>query len=386
MLNILVLEDDEALATELVESLELLGHRATWSDGQALRPMEADCDLVMLDLGLGRVDGFEILELLAGTPSPPPIAVMSGTGPRFMETARALASARGLKLVATLSKPFSFETMQTMLESIGKPDAAGETPATPVPGSPYYVFQYKNDLVTGAPVGCEVLVRLPGVTDIANWFQNLGSERSLQMTVSAAGAAIDLHKRLSPQGRPLPVAFNCPPDIFGLPQFLDMLRGMCVRAGVCPAMIPIELTEQRGALALLDLSAMACRYALAGFPIHLDDFGTGASSVEQMLKLPLNELKIDRDVFRNLSANGKPLLSEITAFCAANNILSTIEGVETETDVKIAIEIGADYGQGFFWSRPSPITDVGPMTDVGPGTDLGPSTDIGLATHVGALS
>jgi EAL domain-containing protein (putative c-di-GMP-specific phosphodiesterase class I)/CheY-like chemotaxis protein len=359
MLNILVLEDDEALATELVESLQLLGHRAQWSDGQTLWPMDPDCDLVMLDLGLGRIDGFEILERMAGTSAPPPVAIMSGCGPRFMDSAGALASARGLNLVGTLSKPFTFGTMRTMLEMIGDPAAASDTLVPTVTGQPYYVFQYKNDLQTSAPVGCEVLVRLPGVTDIAGWFRNLDFERSLQMTVSAAGAAIDLHKRLTGRGETLPIAFNCPPDIFGSPQFFDTVRGMCARANVNPAMIPIELTEQTGAMALLDLAAMACRYALAGFPIHLDDFGTGASSVEQLLKLPLKELKIDREVFRNLGQNGKTLLSEITAFCRTYDILSTIEGVETEQDLTIAREAGADHGQGFLWSRPSPITHVG---------------------------
>jgi EAL domain-containing protein (putative c-di-GMP-specific phosphodiesterase class I) len=364
ILNILVLEDNEASATELVESIQLLGHRASWSDGQTLQSMEPDCDLVILDLGLGRIDGFEILEQLAGTSAPPPVAIISGCGPRFMDSARALAAARGINLVATLFKPFTFEMMQTLLERIVAPAVASDPLAALVAGPPFYVFQYQNDLRSGKAVGCEVLVRIPGITDIAGWFQNLDSARAFQMTISAAEAAIDLHLRLAGQGTPLAVAFNCPPDIFGSSRFLDTLRGMCVRAGVNPAMIPIELTEQNGAVALLDLAAMACRYALAGFPIHLDDFGTGTSSVEQLLKLPLTELKIDREVFRNLSQNGKTLLSEITAFCRANAIRSIIEGIETEADLKNAREIGGDYGQGFYWSRPGPITQVGSIEHV----------------------
>lgn len=359
MLNILVLEDDEVLATELVESLQLLGHRAKWSDGQTLRAMDPNCDLVLLDLGLGRVDGFAILEQMAGTTAPPPVAIISGYNQRFMDSARALAAARGLNLVATLSKPFTFDALRAMLENIGEPAAASGTTGAAIDGPPYYVFQYKNDLLTGAPVGCEVLVRLPGVVDIADWFQHLDAERSFEMTISAAAAAIDLHQRLTRVGTPFPVAFNCPPDVFGLSGFLDALRGLCLRAGVNPAMIPIELTEQRGGLPLSDLAAMACRYALAGFAIHLDDFGAGASSMEQLLKLPLDELKIDREVFHNLSANAGNLLSEITAFCRANDIVSTIEGIETAAHLQIARQTGADHGQGFLWSRPSPIANVG---------------------------
>ena len=227
---------------------------------------------------------------------------------------------------------------------------------------PYYVFQYKNDLRTGAPVGCEILVRLPGVDDIAAFFQTLDTPRAFAMTVAAAEAAIEVRKQLERQGKPLPVAFNCPPDIFGSARFLDTLRALCAREGIDPAAIAIELTEQQGHLALLELSAMACRYALAGFAIHLDDFGTGTASVEQLLKLPLNELKIDRDVFRTLSQNGKTLLSEITAFCRANGIISTIEGIETDSDLAVARQVGADQGQGFYWSRPIPVAQTGVRT------------------------
>ncbi|MDB5701068.1 MAG: diguanylate phosphodiesterase [Sphingomonadales bacterium] len=371
MLNILVLEDDEALATELVQSIELLGHNAIWSDGQSPRSIDAACDLVILDLGLGRVDGFEILERMAGESAPPPVAIMSGAGRRFMDTARALASARGLDLVATLSKPFTFDTLREMLETVGQPVTASEPHVAPVAGAPFYVFQHKYDLQSGDPVGCEILVRIPGVADIARYFEDLDAAAALQMTIAAAAAAIDVHQRLARQGKILPIAFNCPPDIFGSPRFFDGLRTMCANAGVDPAMIALELTEQKGVVALLDLAAMACRYALAGFPIHLDDFGTGASSVEQLLKLPLHELKIDREVFRNLGQNGKTLLSEITAFCRTNAILTTIEGIETELDLKIAQEAGADYGQGFFWSQPIPITQAGLITQVGPITQVG---------------
>jgi EAL domain-containing protein (putative c-di-GMP-specific phosphodiesterase class I)/ActR/RegA family two-component response regulator len=362
MLNILVLEDDEALATELVQSIQLLGHNATWSDGQSLQSIDAPCDLVILDLGLGRVDGFEILERMAGESSPPPVAIMSGAGRRFMDTARALASARGLDLVATLSKPFDFDALRELLETVGQPSTLLKPHVAAMGGAPFYVFQHKYDLRSGDPVGCEILVRVPGVVDIARYFEDLDVGTSLKMTIAAAAAAIDVHQRMALQGAVLPIAFNCPPDIFGSPHFFDTLRTMCGQAGVDPAMIALELTEQKGAVALLDLAAMACRYALAGFPIHLDDFGTGASSVEQLLKLPLHELKIDREVFRNLSQNGRTLLSEITAFCRANAILSTVEGIETELDLKIAQEAGADYGQGFFWSQPIPITQVGAIS------------------------
>jgi EAL domain-containing protein (putative c-di-GMP-specific phosphodiesterase class I) len=358
MLNILVVEDDSAVATELIECLEHMGHRAEWSAAQGPVLIAPGCDLVLLDLSLGKIDGFQVLNQLAVGPSCPPIAIMSGRDGRFMQSARDLARSRGLRTVAMLSKPFSPRELAAVIDEISAPalDSAPE-PAVML-ADPYYVFQYKNNLLTGVPVGCEVLVRLPGITDIEGWFMGLRLDQAHMMTVAAANAAIDLHRRLAAQGRLLPVAFNCPSDVFSGSDFLESLRRACGNADVSPAYIGIELTEQKGTGTAIDVASMACRYALAGFPVLLDDFGTGTASLDHLLRLPLSEVKIDRKVFRSLVRDGRALLHEIAAFCRANGIISTVEGIETDDDMKVAQEAGADYGQGFLWSRPSPIADL----------------------------
>lgn len=357
MLNILVVEDEPAIATELVETLQLMGHRAEWVSAQVPLLIAHDCDLVLLDLGLGPIDGFQVLDQLALCGVRPPIAIMSGRAERFMESACDFAAARGLRPLGMLAKPFAPGKLAALLDKLATqappPDAA-----EPVLTDAYYAFQYKNDLHTGAVVGCEVLARLPGVIDIEGWFRALDQERAFDMTMKAAAAAIDLHQRLAAGGRLLPVAFNCPSDVFSAPIFLDSLRRICGDAGVAPAQIAIELTEQKGSGIVADVSTMACRYALAGYPVLLDDFGTGTASLEHLLKLPLSEVKIDRKVFRNLVHDGRGLLYEISAFCRAHGIISTIEGIETESDMTIAREAGSDYGQGFLWSRPSPIANL----------------------------
>jgi EAL domain-containing protein (putative c-di-GMP-specific phosphodiesterase class I) len=359
MLNILVVEDDSAVATELIECLEHMGHSALWSAAQGAVAAARDCDLVLLDLSLGPVDGFQVLDQLAEAPECPPIAIMSGRDGRFLQSARDLAEARGLRTVAMLPKPFSPRDLAAVIEEVEAPAArAGAAQPATLQADPYYVFQYKNDLLTGAPVGAEVLVRLPGVTNIEGWFLALPPHRAFAMTMAAAEAAIDLHRRLAAQGRRLPIGFNCPADVFSGSDFLENLKRVCGNAGVSSAYIGIELTEQKGTGAAIDVASMACRYALAGFPVLLDDFGTGTASLDHLLRLPLTEVKIDRKVFRSLVQDGRALLYEIAAFCRTNGIISTVEGIETDDDMRIAREAGADYGQGFLWSRPSPIADL----------------------------
>ncbi len=370
MFTIFVVEDDPAIAAGLIEIFELLGHIAHRGGGTdqsseqlAAQLRDVSFDLVMLDLDLGHRDGFELLEHLADAPCPPPIAIASGRDRRIVESARQLAEARGLTVIGTFAKPVAQAQLIGMLDRLR---ANGRAPAPAVPPeagapAPYYMFQSKHALSgdgAGDVIGYEALVRLPGVTDVEGYFAALDPDRAMALTGEAAAAAAELHARLAELGRPVPVAFNCPPDIFGNPAFLTRLRDIALAGGVDPAMLAIELTEQAGSASAIDLASMASRYALAGFQVHLDDFGSGAASLDQMLRLPLREVKIDRAVFRSLLAEGEALLSEIIAHCRKHGIASTIEGIETGEELAVARRAGADHGQGYYWSRPQPIETI----------------------------
>jgi EAL domain-containing protein (putative c-di-GMP-specific phosphodiesterase class I)/CheY-like chemotaxis protein len=372
-LSIFIVEDDAALAGELSESLVSMGHSVAWNRGDVPLDMPHACDLILLDLGLGAADGFEVLEQLATRPGCPPVAIMSGRDGRIVESARDLARARGLRTVGSLSKPFTQSGIADMLQRLAPPIARvadGDHGRGWAPAASYYVFQAKHDLISGAVRGYEALLRVPGVRNIESWFAGLSGEESLAMTIAAADAAAALAVRLdgrrSPRGGPnigermMTVAFNCPPDIFGDRRMLDALRRIIADRGVDPRRIAIELTEHRGSTSAVELSSMACRYKLAGFEVHLDDFGSGSTNLEQLLRLPLNEVKIDRLLFHQLSGgDGLGLLTEIMAFCRQNAIVTTVEGIESDAARLIAIQTGADYGQGFHWGMPCLDVDGG---------------------------
>lgn len=359
MFNILVVEDNPVIAGQLIEMLGLLGHHALWADiGDRFCPDET-IDLVLLDLGLGDRDGFELLEQLAVADARPPLAIASGHDRRIVDAACRLAEARGLIVVGTLCKPYTRAALARLLGRLSSAGDGKDAIADPMatPGF-HYVYQSKHDLRSEAIVGYETLLRMPGIDDIEGYFADLDQVRALELTITAAEASARLHRQFAEEGRAMTVAFNCPPDIFGDPRFFDHVRDIAARSGIPASGIAIELTEQAGHVATVELASMASRYALAGFQVHLDDFGSGTSSLEQFLQLPLREVKIDRKIFRSLLKEGEALLFEIVAHCGRHGISSTIEGIETRQELEIARRSGADFGQGFLWSRPLPLAAV----------------------------
>ena len=94
----------------------------------------------------------------------------------------------------------------------------------------------------------------------------------------------------------------------------------------------------------------------AGFVVTMDDFGSGYSSLNLLDTLPIQVLKLDRGFLREygVSDRVKNVLACVTELAHALNIRVVCEGIEQREHVAFLQEIGCDYGQGFFFSKPVP--------------------------------
>ena len=100
-----------------------------------------------------------------------------------------------------------------------------------------------------------------------------------------------------------------------------------------------------------------------GIQIAIDDFGTGYSSLRYLEDLPLDTLKIDRSFVNKLNHNDPQhsLVNTIILMASSFGITTVVEGVETQQQLKSVIELGCDYIQGYYYSKPVPasrLTDV----------------------------
>jgi EAL domain-containing protein (putative c-di-GMP-specific phosphodiesterase class I) len=111
-----------------------------------------------------------------------------------------------------------------------------------------------------------------------------------------------------------------------------------------------------------------------GCRIALDDFGTGYSSLSYLSRFPVDIVKIDQSFTRSICDDtmeirqrNRMLVEGIAAISHKMNCVVIAEGVETEEQKELLTDIGADFGQGYFFARPQPVERLITSLDIASG-------------------
>lgn len=124
----------------------------------------------------------------------------------------------------------------------------------------------------------------------------------------------------------------------------------------CP--IDVELTES----SLIENEELALsvirQFSQLGAQIHLDDFGTGYSSLSQLVRFPIDAIKLDQTFVREIHKNtfSQSLVRAIVAVAQALNLQIIAEGVESTKEDAYLTKNGINERQGFLFARPMPAT------------------------------
>ena len=102
--------------------------------------------------------------------------------------------------------------------------------------------------------------------------------------------------------------------------------------------------------------------------VSLDDFGTGYSSLGYLNDLPFDVLKIDRSFVAalNRKPEGRKMVQTILELARSLNMDVIAEGAETAEHVAQLTEMGCQYGQGFYFSRPLDERAIGRLIEGDP--------------------
>ena len=143
--------------------------------------------------------------------------------------------------------------------------------------------------------------------------------------------------------------------------FVEACRGWAEAAGVPPTRLKLEILERslltgERARRWIDASRVA------GFPLVLDDFGTGFSRLASIHEYRVDALKIDRSFINRIeSESGGSMCRAIVSLAQALGIECVAEGVETEFQEKFLVEHGCDELQGYRFSRPISADEIEPL-------------------------
>lgn len=92
-----------------------------------------------------------------------------------------------------------------------------------------------------------------------------------------------------------------------------------------------------------------------GIHVAIDDFGTGYASLQTLIDMPVDVLKIDRSFVLPMTENGSgsEVVSAMISLSNKLNKRCVVEGIETEWQWHKLAELGADELQGFYFHRPA---------------------------------
>ena len=121
-----------------------------------------------------------------------------------------------------------------------------------------------------------------------------------------------------------------------------------------PSRLQLEITESiASADPKLTITVLAHLKHL-GIGVILDDFGIGSASLRGLQQFPLDALKIDRSLVNDMQADRScsDLVEMIITIAHKMGLRVIAEGIETARQFERLLELGCDFGQGYYFSQP----------------------------------
>ena len=147
-------------------------------------------------------------------------------------------------------------------------------------------------------------------------------------------------------------------------EFPSKIKAMADQVGIEPQAIVLELTEtfilDNNQAAIAPLNTLR----ELGFSLSMDDFGAGYSSLNCFFDLPMTQIKIDKSMAWKTLTNrsSREYLKFLITMCREQNIEVVIEGIEDAKMCDFFAEMGVDYLQGYWFSKPLSVASASRYT------------------------
>ncbi len=158
----------------------------------------------------------------------------------------------------------------------------------------------------------------------------------------------------------VPHSINLSRSDFDACDIVEEIRKRVDDAGISRNLITIEITESVIGNDFDFIKEQIERFQKLGFPVWMDDFGSGYSSLDVLQRIKFDLIKFDMAFMRNFDkgVNGKIILTELMKMAAALDVDTVCEGVETSEQVRFLLEIGCSKLQGFYYTPPIPFEKI----------------------------
>ncbi len=171
------------------------------------------------------------------------------------------------------------------------------------------------------------------------------------------------------------IAVNISAEDLIQPDFAADVLACLADADVPCSRLTLEITETAAMRHPEDAIEILRELASAGVSLSLDDYGAGYSSLLQIKRLPLHEIKIDRSLIADITQTPETrLIVETTLnMCHSLGYQVVAEGIEDEDTLALLAELRCDLAQGYHIARPMPYPFLIPWLREFEGAQPGPA-------------
>jgi EAL domain-containing protein (putative c-di-GMP-specific phosphodiesterase class I) len=377
-LDLMVVEDHDFQRETLVEMLNRLRAKSVHSasDGRkaldVLAQLRSPVDVIICDIEMPSMDGLEFMRRIGQAGFRGSVIIASSLDPALLAAAETMTEAYGIRLLGTMSKPITQAALEARLMRHDPAPPVRQPRFTPRAAftldeilhgieqnefEPY--FQPKVELPTRRVIGMEVLARwrhpqqglvLPAA--FVKILEDAGKIDELMWLMMRKGIAFC--GTLNATGLESSIAVNMSLKSLGNVELASRVAELARAHSLAASNIVLEITETAVTTNLGAVLENLTRLRIKGFGLSIDDFGTGYATMQQLTRIPFTELKIDRSFVTNAATNeaARVILSSSLEMGRKLKIKAVAEGVETQRDWDLLLELGCDLAQGFFIAEP----------------------------------
>ncbi len=223
--------------------------------------------------------------------------------------------------------------------------------------------QPKFDTLTEKVVGLEALVRwvkedgtIIPPSDFIHVFEDDGLISVLDEYIFCR-VCERLQKMMREGTKIYPISVNLSRATLSHSETIAKYANIVKDYGIPIEYVPLEITEttRKTDVAIKELTEQLKE---AGFKIHMDDFGSGLSSLESLNILPFDVVKLDKSLIDYIgTSGGNELLRHCIELAHFKELKVVAEGVETKEQLEFLRAMNCDYIQGYYFSKPLSYED-----------------------------
>ncbi|MBR4749343.1 MAG: EAL domain-containing protein [Abditibacteriota bacterium] len=155
-----------------------------------------------------------------------------------------------------------------------------------------------------------------------------------------------------------PISCNFSRITLSAGNFVDRFFETTAKFGVRPENLIIEINEEVPETSVEVMSKNINTLYEAGYPVYLDDFGIGSTSLTDLKKLNISVVKMDRSFVTDLiMKKNRVIFSSLVELAHSLDMKVLVEGIETQEQKEFAESMGVDIIQGFYFFKPISVEE-----------------------------